>query len=454
MFIILCLTTLAVEVLSTQSSSFVLGLFSNHPDAGSLPIIVCITTTESTDVDFVIEFSDGMTINGVVSPYNSTTVYLPETYVVSTIYERNSGVSLRTLGNKLISVSVASHFHISSDSYLALPLIEYRGVDEYTYFAVTSEADTNETSRVLIVSGYNWTSITITPTKDIVIPGDLTGGEDYVLEAWASYTVILDSLQTLLLESIQSLTGTKIVSDRPVTVVSGHQCALVPDNSSSCDYIIEQLPPTLNWGRNFIFPLLASRLGGTYVTVVASEHDTTADFRCTLISENVTDTDTLELGYPGNYSLLVLAPDDQVCSMTSNRPIIVALFSGGEGEDVANGDPLMIIVTPLEQYTTSDAEHSIVGGDDFEMFYVNVAVEGEPEGLLLNNERLTESLVAIHSTSGDLVGYAAQVMLSSPSLTLSVDYPNTSYSALVYAFNFSVGLGQMVISRLLVTNGM
>ena len=65
------------------------------------------------------------------------------------------------------------------------------------------------------------------------------------------YTVTLHALQTLLIKVVYlDLSGTKIVSNYPLTVIGGHQCATVPVLYFYCDPIATQVPPTINWGNN------------------------------------------------------------------------------------------------------------------------------------------------------------------------------------------------------------
>jgi len=117
------------------------------------------------------------------------------------VTETDKGLAIKTEGGKRISVSVSSHYDYSSDSYLALPLIEYTDLEEYIYYAVTP--DTNITglmNRVLIVGAYNNTSITVISTQKIYI-------RNTILEANIEHELSLDRLETLLLESESPLTG-------------------------------------------------------------------------------------------------------------------------------------------------------------------------------------------------------------------------------------------------------
>ena len=54
---------------------------------------------------------------------------------------------------------------------------------------------------------------------------------------WTSHQIILNKMQTLLIGKAQvDLTGSKIVCNKPLTVVSGHECGNVPSNQTYCDH--------------------------------------------------------------------------------------------------------------------------------------------------------------------------------------------------------------------------
>ena len=48
------------------------------------------------------------------------------------------------------------------------------------------------------------------------------------------------------------ITGTSIVSNKPLTVISGHECGNVPDDVPRCEHITEEIPPTVHWGQQFL----------------------------------------------------------------------------------------------------------------------------------------------------------------------------------------------------------
>ena len=425
-------------------------MFSNHPDAESLPISLLVTTTETESVTMTIESITGTIITETINSYQITEIYLPDTFVVSNISDRDMGLLVKAENGKDISVSVSSHHYYSSDSYLALPLIKYSRIDQYTYYALTPEVNSTDLkSRILLVGGYNSTNVTITPTQSIYIPQDLSPtGQIYELLPSQSLTIQLNMFETLLLESESTLSGTKVVSNKPITFLSGHQCAVIPNTNGSCDFAIEQFPPTINWGKTFMFPILASRPGGSYLSIQASEMNTTAILWCIYLVDDQNTTEYFYLEDSGSYDLVSIAPDNVICSVVTDKPAQLILFSTSEDTDDGDGDPLMMLVPPVEQYTSYITFATI--NDNFTSNYINLVLVGSPHHVFLNGEPIYD-WTSIYSSTVSLLGYGLQMNVSTDNHTLTVSNTSTLFSAWIYGFDFSVGYGQSVGMNLFLT---
>lgn len=58
------------------------------------------------------------------------------------------------------------------------------------------------------------------------------------------------------------LTGTRVVSDRPVAVFGGHSCSFVPYDRWACDHLEEQMVPLDNWGQKVIVAQTQPQIAG------------------------------------------------------------------------------------------------------------------------------------------------------------------------------------------------
>ena len=172
-----------------------------------------------------------------------------------------------------------------TDAYLALPCQDVLiGRSNYEYFAVAFEGvpSAGYHSEILLVGCRANTNITITPTQTITIPSDLTAGSSSVtLSPGQSHSFSLGSQETFLITSTTSdLTGTRIVSDKPLTVTSGNDCAKVPLVSEDCEYVVEQIPPTATWGNEFVLVPFRGRETGQYYKIVSSKDNTLLKLTC------------------------------------------------------------------------------------------------------------------------------------------------------------------------------
>ncbi|MEO5929624.1 MAG: IgGFc-binding protein, partial [Candidatus Kapaibacterium sp.] len=175
---------------------------------------------------------------------------------------------------------------------------------------------------------------TIYRHQGYIIPGD-------------SITIILDRGEVYQLiatydpNSSCDLTGSLIESDKPVALFSGHNCAYVPDPTlKACNQLVEQMPPIDTWGTSFNVGKFLGR-SSCMVRVVASE-DSTA------VYENGKKVATINAGrFHDNPNVT------ESIAITTSRPALVAQYSKGfdNGDDV--GDPMMIVIAPVEQYSTS-----------------------------------------------------------------------------------------------------
>lgn len=442
-----------IQGIDSESNYFTVGMFSNHPAAGNVPLALFITTGESEPVNVTVTSYNEELITGLVNPRETTEILLPDSFMVSNVSDRYNGLIVQADKEKKVSVTVSNHHYYSSDSYLALPLIEYHNVSEYIYYAVTPHGfnSTSLKNRVLLVGGFNRTNVTITPTQLIHIPPDLSpNGELYELIPFERVTLELNQFETLLLESEYALTGTKVVTNRPITFLSGHQCAALPkDSNRSCDFAIEQFPPTLNWGKTFLLPVLSSRPGGSYLSILASEEDTNVTVTCYTFNRTQNLSSDFVISSPGDFSTMLIAPDDVYCSVVSNKPTLLTILSTSENYDTGDGDPLMLMVHPVEQYSIDEFTFT-ADRRDIGQHYLNLMVQGNTSDISLDDEPLSVNWAPIFGVNEEVIGYGAQLGIANTTHTVSVRNNSlTRVGAMVYGFNFSVGYGHLPATKLL-----
>ena len=251
--------------LSTYGNDFYIGFLRQYLVDGIIQIRV--HTFETSSISFSISSKTGYSYIGTTCASSPATVTIPTSFEVrDSGYEyRNLGLHITSLPTNPITIIVIGYTSNATPrlTHVAHPYLEQL-TTAYTYYGV-SAAKTDRYSQVLLVGCRDNTIVTITPTQDISIPENPQLSDSIYLNISAgdSHTVTLHELQSLLLKAIYfDLSGTKIVSNHPLTVVGGHDCALIPTEYGDCDPISTQIPPTVNWGNSFLLPPLTSRTNG------------------------------------------------------------------------------------------------------------------------------------------------------------------------------------------------
>ena len=357
-----------------------MGFFEN--DGGSSDLSLLLTTTELHSVSYLIDIPrTGDHYSGNIIANNSVVINLPSSLEVTSYSHRDYGIHLKTSSNKVtvIGRSYTSH---TTDTYLALPTVKSRTVTEYTYYAMSVHSP-NSYSSILIVGTENNTVVRLKFTSSFYIYAD---SYRYV-SSGSEYSFTMNRLQTMYIYPHSSynrdLSGTRIVANKPVSVFSGHRGAYVPYQYGNYGYLIEQIPPTIYWGKVHYVAPLATRI--SYTLKVLAAHDGTR----VIIYRNDSAWSTT-LNEQGHAYINLY--NQEYCAIHSNNKILVAQFSGRNGED-----PSMVLVSasnnfaskfqfPTFRYATNSL-HS--------PSFVNIIVMTEyyqPDKIYLIGDRVKKSL--------------------------------------------------------------
>ena len=316
-------------------------------------IKLVITTSEPDPVEFTVSSLDETLYTGTVTAGTPTNITdnndTLSFYIVSSESDRYKGILVTTGSQKKISLIVAlAEFHGwpgCIGAYLAYPAWGYP-VISYVYYAVSTSMTINSIlSSLLIVSANNNTNITITPSVTVTIPSDLSPtGSDTILNAGQSITIQLQYLETLLLKPVTALaelSGTKVESNKPISVYSGLTYGNVPTNYG-CKFVGEQIPPVASWGDEFLIHNLGYR---SILKLIGSQDSTRVSIAC-----NKSRAFSLSLQEGAVLSQNI---NQTNCYITSTEPILVAQFTMGMSIGGFIVDPTMKIIPPLHHYTNN-----------------------------------------------------------------------------------------------------
>lgn len=270
------------------------------------------------------------------------------------------------------------------------------------------------------------TSISITPSQSVELPQDAQSSTSSTvsISAGSSHNIILDQMQTLLVRSDDDLTGTRIVSNNPLTVIVGHSRTLP---------FGEHIPPTSTLGKSYLLIPFGEKSGvdGQHYKIVASENGTSFAYTCN------TTYNTSFLPTAGNFEVF-FTNSTTYCSLVSDKPVLVSqlvtdVISFGRGFS-----SIMSIVPSVDQYADRYS-FSPLNDTDYDVIQISISVLPEfyqPNNIRYNGRPIAASWDKIYNSKGVIVGYGCHVNISGGSVH-TVRHDNSSGKLSVIVFGSS-----------------
>ena len=414
--------TVLASSLSSHGSEFYLAFPRNLN--GAMNLTLTVHTLKSASVQYNIEsLNQGFSYFGTTTAGDPDIVAIPLTYEVflSSYSYRNLGMHITSPETEPVSVVAWSKNNLGYFSYLGLPC-HAQPTNSYVYYAVSSHGFINFPGYILLVGCMNNTNVTIAPSQyaNITMPinpqSPSSGYNTY--RAGENNTFIVHAGQTIKIDqAFVDLSGTKIISDAPLTVISGHSLAQVPLGISDADPMATQVPPTITWGKEFLLSPHHNRNTGQFYKIIADKNGTNVQRRC---GTDPTVNATLSSGQVYQFN----TSNTSYCSLVSNKPIYVGHvgtsrnFNGG-----TYGDPTLNTVPPINQYL-----HSIEYTRYFAIFSgVNLLM---PRDQYFSNHLILDNTLypitwgsTIYFPNGTIAGYG---WYASTSGTHTFTHPSTS----------------------------
>ena len=389
-------------------------------------------TLSSSPVTYTVTYSSGAIATGTVTNTTLAKLSISTDLVVVDSSYQNRSKGIHVSANSEISVLLINYQSNSIGDYFAYPhLIQNLTLAQYQYYAVstgTLAISAQSLSEVLLVGTENNTTVTVVPTQNIAVPQNIQffSSPEINVAAGTPFSFTLHKMQTFLFGApLNDITGTSIVSDKPLTVISGHECGNVPDNVGYCQHITEQIPPTVNWGQQFLLTPYSGKPVQYYKIITAANH-TTYNFTCGRYN-----TTTHYLNTAGSSSTHS-TNGSSYCSISSDKPILVTQL--GAGYNLGNtGDPVISVVPSIDQYSQEIVFVSPnINYGDITSHYINIATTNQST-ILLDGVALALTWNAIYDHTDNVIGYGTQ--LNSTSLDIPhIVTSHTKFSTLVYGF--------------------
>ena len=201
----------------------------------------------------------------------------------------------------------------------------------------------------VIAVGTEATEVQVTPTAAVVAGTDrLTNNAIPRIAPGETRTFTLQPGQILNLETEgpaeADLTGTEILSNQPITVFGGHECANVPLGFDACDHLEQQLYPVNSWG---------SAYAGTYFVRRRPEQVeiwrilSGADGVVLTTNPPVPNVDGITLDR-GEFVEFEASTD---FDLNASGPILAAQYMVGTNyRNLGDGDPAFTLLVPTQQW--------------------------------------------------------------------------------------------------------
>jgi len=285
-----------------------------------------------------------------------------------------NGLAVKVTSDSPISIYGLNRRYQTTDTYLGFPK-EVLGTE---YRVVTYFPSIQLMPIFAVVATEDNTVLTITTTADT--DRNQKEGEPFIVTLNQGDVYQVRALENKFNPKKADLTGSLIQANKKIAVFSGHQCAYVPIGPPlviACNHLVEQIPPISSWGKHFYVGRLEKR--SEYTFRVVSAFDSTKVF----IENKLVKTLN-----PGEFYEQNSSDNLQV---TADKPILVAQFSQGFKNGDLIGDPMMLLISPTQQFLRQYRFATPINGQ-WDHYINVVAPRSAISSILLNGISVDASL--------------------------------------------------------------
>ncbi|XP_072034140.1 uncharacterized protein [Amphiura filiformis] len=406
------------QPVDTRGTEFIFCFTSNVNNAQPRALQLLIGAGGPLDTNVQIEMPKLKFLLHILISHGGTEIVdIPPIAAASGTGPQNGTIWVRA--NRPITVHGVNSQIKSHDGFLAVPVLGL-GLE---YFAASYAASGLDRSQMIITGTQDFTRVTIQPIQRLQYKGRWFNIGDTIL-----FTI--NRFNSVQIQAEGDLTGTRILSDKPVSVMSGTTCSLVPQQLNRCDHLVENVPPVATWGKRFsVLPFL-NRTSGHVLRVLASRPNTRF---YTLGQVFVLQRGGLfrEFNQPVTFPM----------SIVSDKPVLVLQYAKGGAAD-RTGDPFMTIIPPVEQYVAGSVTFNSFdqsGKDSFRSFASISVTSWDLFNTFLNNEALLSHNKHKTWPQQDwmrLMKFNAdyRITLGKGSHTIANPIPGARFAAIAYGF--------------------
>ncbi|CAN2390189.1 hypothetical protein PRIEUP_LOCUS1884, partial [Pristimantis euphronides] len=283
---------------------------------------------------------------------------------------KGTGMCQRTViikANPAITVMSRSYKKTSGDVTLIHPL-DWWG-KEY-YIVTPTNGPSNHYPEFGVLTHEIATTVTL----------ELTGAIEYNKKNYQKgdkLTVNLEPFQFMQIQSQDDLSGSRVTSQYPVAVLSGHSCA---PNNGGCSHVYEQLKPVHNWGNSYFVPNLSFQSNNDMVFIMSSK-DTCLEYQ----SGGQKTKTKVSSGQLMRFNVSVSSP----FSIHSKEKIEVMLYgTGGKSKGQTFGS----FLTTIPSTECFNRAFNLIGQEDFNNNLAIVIAKTVKGSEIMFNEKALKNL--------------------------------------------------------------
>ena len=226
----------------------------------------------------------------------------------------------------------------------------------------------------------------------------------------------------------------------------------MPVGVAACDHLVKQLPPTVTWGREFYVVSSLGKIAGEQYKVITSAATTTVVCYCYTFGGSVSETFVTTLNGVGTSYEFHIA-QNMFCSIQASNPILLVQFAIGRSREPSSyGDPFMMMIPPVEQYSNNYTFVTQLGLQNA----ITVTVASEffhSEDIVLNGNSLSANWTEIYCSNQTVCGYGTRVSLNVGTNFIYHRDATARLGTFVYGFARSIGYGYPAGMQLIPISG-
>ena len=306
-------------------------------------------------------------------------IRLPDSiYLVGSGKQENKTVVVRA--TREVSVHVMANEGRDGDGYLVLPTSRL-GTD---YYVLVYDV-IGKLPSFICVSAFS-SDVTTVEVRQ-------TSGQNssILLQRYESYQLSLSG---------EDLSGSRVTSDHPITVIAGTKYSQVGTDGLPST-LVELIPHVSMWGTFVVMSPFAKKDNGYMYRVLGTNVTTNVTIG---LSDVETDTLTKGQWYEGNVT------NDTIVTIESNYPILVMQYIKGGGNRIP-ADPSMIFAPSTSVYNRNSTTFSVfnVTGRSCK-YFIHVIIECMyVQGLLYDNNISMENWERLTSDNGEMCSVRGNV---------------------------------------------